>query len=169
MSPVMSRIRLCMVFGVILCFLLYATCMARRRFVSPIARSIEPVVLSAYKSTRPFTLRAALPMVWMSDVSLRRNPSLSASNMPTSSTSGRSRPSRKRLTPTKTSNTPLRKSVSISMRSIVLTSLWTYRAFTLRSTKNCVRSSAIFLVRTVTKERAPRCVTVSASRMKSFT
>ena len=46
-------------------------------------------------------------MVCISEVSLRRKPSLSASRMATSETSGRSSPSRSRLTPTSTSNCPL--------------------------------------------------------------
>src|SRR6185437_7040512 len=40
------------------------------------------------------TLRAARPMVWISEVSLRRKPSLSASRMATSAHSGMSSPSR---------------------------------------------------------------------------
>ena len=55
----------------------------RRRLVSDIARCMESVTLSAYMITWPSTLRAARPIVWMSDVSERRNPSLSASRMAT--------------------------------------------------------------------------------------
>ena len=58
--------------------------------------------------TWPSTLRAARPIVWISDVSERRKPSLSASRIATSETSGRSRPSRSRLMPTSTSNSPSR-------------------------------------------------------------
>ena len=47
------------------------------------ARRIESVMVSAYMMTRPLTLRAARPMVWISDVSERRKPSLSASRMAT--------------------------------------------------------------------------------------
>ena len=61
-------------------------------------------------STRPLTLRAARPIVWMRAVCPRRKPSLSASRIATSETSGRSRPSRSRLTPTSTSNSPRRRS-----------------------------------------------------------
>ena len=43
-------------------------------------------------------------MVWISEVAERRKPSLSASRIATSETSGRSRPSRSKLTPTSTSN-----------------------------------------------------------------
>ena len=57
------------------------------------------------------TFRAARPMVWISEVSLRRNPALSASRMATSETSGKSSPSRRRLMPTSTSNSPLRRSL----------------------------------------------------------
>src|SRR6516225_7867159 len=69
--------------------------------------------------TWPSMLRAARPMVWTSEVSLRRNPSLSASRIATSAHSGMSRPSRNRLMPTSASNAPRRKSRMISMRSIV--------------------------------------------------
>ena len=53
-------------------------------------------------------------MVWISELSLRRKPSLSASRMATSDTSGMSRPSRSRLMPTSTSNLPRRRSRMIS-------------------------------------------------------
>src|SRR5437879_6510653 len=46
---------------------LYAVCLARRRFVSSIAAAIDGVILSAYICTWPETLRAARPIVWMSD------------------------------------------------------------------------------------------------------
>ena len=58
----------------------------------------------------PWRLRAARPDVWMSEVSLRRKPSLSASRIATTATSGRSRPSRSRLMPIRQSKTPRRKS-----------------------------------------------------------
>ena len=45
-------------------------------------------------------------MVWISEVPERRKPSLSASRIDTSDTSGRSRPSRSRLMPTSTSYSP---------------------------------------------------------------
>ena len=67
--------------------------------------------------------RAARPMVWMRLVWPRRKPSLSASRMATSVTSGRSRPSRSRLIPTRTSKSPRRRSRTIWMRSSVSTSL----------------------------------------------
>ncbi len=70
------------------------------------AYCIESVTLSAYMCTSPDTLRAARPMVWISEVPERRKPSLSASRIATSDTSGRSRPSRSRLMPTSTSNSP---------------------------------------------------------------
>ena len=56
-------------------------------------------MVSAYMCTWPDTLRAARPMVWISEVAERRKPSLSASRMATSDTSGRSSPSRSRLMP----------------------------------------------------------------------
>ena len=55
-------------------------------------------------------LRAARPIIWMSDQALRRKPSLSASRIATRVTSGRSIPSRRRLIPTRTSYTPSRRS-----------------------------------------------------------
>jgi len=80
---------------------------------------MERVTLSAYISTRPLTLRAARPQVWISERDERRKPSLSASRMATSETSGRSNPSRKRLIPTSTSNSPMRRSRRICIRSMV--------------------------------------------------
>ncbi len=110
--------------GVIPCSSLYASWIARRRFVSSIASLIASVCLSAYMSTLPLMLRAARPIVWMSDVRPRRKPSLSASRIATSDTSGRSRPSRRRLTPTSTSYSPSRSSRTIWMRSSVSISEW---------------------------------------------
>src|SRR3989344_3561273 len=49
-------------------------------------------------------------------VSFLKNPSLSASRIATSATSGRSKPSRKRLMPTSTSTLPRRRSLKISVR-----------------------------------------------------
>ncbi len=71
----------------------------------------------------PLRWRAARPAVWISDVSLRRKPSLSASSTATSDTSGRSSPSRSRLIPTRMSNSPLRSAVVICTRSSVSMSL----------------------------------------------
>ena len=82
---------------------------------SPAASSRSPCRRTGSPSA--FTLRAARPIVWISDVSLRRKPSLSASRIATSDTSGRSSPSRSRLTPTSTSKSPLRSSRRISTRS----------------------------------------------------
>ena len=59
-------------FGSMPCSRLNATCRSRRRFVSPIARAIDSVTTSAYMITLPSTLRAARPIVWISDVPLRR-------------------------------------------------------------------------------------------------
>ena len=50
--------------------------------------------------TSPPTFLAALPMVCISAVSFLRKPSLSASNIATKETSGRSRPSLNKLIPT---------------------------------------------------------------------
>ena len=57
-------------------------------------------------------------------VSLRRKPSLSASRMAMQLTSGRSRPSRSRLIPTSTSNSPSRSASIIWARSMVAISEW---------------------------------------------
>ena len=54
----------------------------------------------------PLMCRAARPIVWISERSERRKPSLSASRIATSDTSGMSSPSRSRLMPTSTSNSP---------------------------------------------------------------
>ena len=74
--------------------------------------------------------RAARPIIWMSDQADRRKPSLSASRIATRVTSGRSIPSRRRLIPTRTSNTPSRRSRRIATRSSVSTSLWRYWTLT---------------------------------------
>ena len=104
--------------------------------------------------TRPFTFRAARPAVCVSDRLFLKKPSLSASKTATSDTSGKSKPSLKRFTPTKTSNTPSRKSLKISTRSRVSTSECMYLTFILSLEKYLVSSSAILLVRVVTKIRS---------------
>mgnify|MGYP002087539725 CR=1 FL=1 len=70
------------------------------------------------------------PIVCISEVSVLKNPSLSASRIATSDTSGISSPSRKRLIPTRTSNSPKRKSRIISIRSIVSISRCIYLTLT---------------------------------------
>ena len=117
-----SRTAFLIVCGVIPCSSLYCFCILRRRSVSSNAFFIESVILSAYMTTWPSAFLAALPMVWIRDVSERRNPSLSASRIATSSISGISSPSRSRLIPTNTSNTSRRISRIISERSSVSTS-----------------------------------------------
>ena len=119
MRSVMSLISLVIDCGVMPCFLLCLLCRERRRFVSLMACFMESVMLSAYMTTCPSMCRAALPIVWMSDVPDLRNPSLSASSIATSDTSGRSIPSRSRFIPTTTSYVPMRRSRSISVRSRV--------------------------------------------------
>lgn len=61
------------------------------------------VIRSAYMITRPLRFLAARPTVCVSERCERRKPSLSASSMATNETSGKSNPSRKRLTPISTS------------------------------------------------------------------
>ena len=122
----MSWMPLMIVVGSMPCSRLYASWTARRRSVSSIATRIDSVTRSAYITTSPPVLRAARPIIWISDHALRRKPSLSASRIATSVTSGRSRPSRSRLIPTRTSYTPRRRSRRIATRSSVSTSLWRY-------------------------------------------
>ena len=107
------------VFGVIPCSLLYVSCNSLLRSVSSMARRMESVITSAYMMTCPSAFLAARPIVWIREVSDRRNPSLSASRIATSEISGISRPSRSRLIPTSTSNTSRRISRMISDRSSV--------------------------------------------------
>ena len=104
--------------GVIPCSSLYASWMERRRLVSSSASLIASVILSV-EDHAPVHVRAARPIVWMSDVRPRRKPSLSASSTATSETSGRSSPSRSRFTPTSTSYSPRRSSRMIWIRSSV--------------------------------------------------
>ena len=73
--------------------------------------------------TFPLRFLAALPTVCTSERSFLKNPSLSASNIATNETSGKSSPSRNKLTPIKTSKTPSRSCRNISTRSIVSISL----------------------------------------------
>ena len=107
-----------------------ARCLFRRRSVSSIADRNDRVIISAYSTTLPSTFRAARPIVWISDVCDRRNPSLSASKIATNAHSGISSPSRNRLIPTSTSNTPSRRSRMISIRSSVSMSECRYRTLT---------------------------------------
>src|ERR1035437_2449813 len=69
-------------------------------------------------------------MVWISARSLRRKPSWSASRIATASTSGMSSPSRRRLMPISTSNSPSRRPRTISIRSIASMSECMYRTRT---------------------------------------
>ena len=117
--------------------------------------------------TRPCSLRAALPTVWMSEVSLRRNPCWSASSIAMSETSGRSRPSRSRLMPTRTSNFAIRRSLIISSLSKLSMSECRYLTLMPCSCRNLVRSSAILLVSVVTRTRSFCLVVLYISPMRS--
>ena len=64
------------------------------------------------------TLRAARPMVWIRLRVERRKPSLSASRIDTSDTSGRSRPSPSSFMPTSTSYSPSRSCAAAPRRSV---------------------------------------------------
>ena len=112
------------------------------------------VILSAYIIAFPLRFLAALPTVCVNERAERRKPSLSASNIATKETSGKSKPSRSKFTPTKTSKTPFRKSCMISTRSKVSTSLCIYLVRTEIRVKYFVNSSAILLVKVVTKVRS---------------
>ena len=107
-------------------------------------------MVSAYITTCPCSLRAARPMVCISDTSERKKPSLSASSMATRLTSGISRPSRSRLIPTSTSNTSIRMSRMILERSKVSTSECRYFTLIPACLKYSVSSSAIRFVSVVT-------------------
>ena len=157
------------VVGVISCSRLYACCRLRRRSVSLIARSIDPVILSAYIMTRPSALRAARPIVCTKEVSERKKPSLSASKIATSPHSGISSPSRSRLIPIRTSNAPSRRSRRISIRSIVSISECIYRTRIPCSCIYSVRSSDMRLVRVVTRVRIPKALTRRTSSSRSST
>ena len=80
--------RFTIVVGVMPCSSLKRAWSSRRRAVSASVSRIESVSLSAYRITEPFTLRAARPIVWISERVERRKPSLSASRTATSATSG---------------------------------------------------------------------------------
>ena len=112
-----------MVLGVIPCLSLYACWIERRRVVSSIVSFIASLIRSAYITTLPLALRAARPTICTRLVVERKKPILSASRMPINDTSGRSIPSRRRLIPMSTSNSPARKPLRISTRSMVSTSL----------------------------------------------
>ena len=108
-------------------------------------------------------------MVCIREVSLRKNPSLSASNIPIKVTSGKSNPSRKRFTPHSTSNSPFRSAVNISIRSMVLMSLCKYLAFSPCSLRYSDRLSAIFLVSVVANTLPPLLISLTDSFIKSST
>ena len=93
-------------------------------FLKKLGAWIESVTWSQNNTHSPLRWRAARPAVWINEVSLRRKPSLSASRMHTSDTSGRSRPSRSRLIPTNTSTVAARSWRRISTRSTASMSAW---------------------------------------------
>jgi hypothetical protein len=119
--------------------------------------------------TRPFECRAARPAVWMRLVSLLRKPSLSASRIATSATSGRSRPSRRRLIPIRASKLPSRRLRRISMRSIVSMSECRYSTRTPASRRKVVRSSERRLVSVVTSTRSPAAAAALISPIRCST
>ena len=158
-------LRICV--GVMPCSWLYCICFSRRRFVSSMVFCMESVMLSAYMMARPLTLRAARPIVWVRLRCERRKPSLSASRMATSETSGRSRPSRRRLTPTSTSYLPLRRLSMIWTRSRVSTSECMYAVLMSWCRRYSLSSSAIRFVSVVTSTRSWRSMRCCISSIRS--
>ena len=88
---------------------LYASWIALRRLVSPMALFHRVGHAVGVENRTALDVARARPMVWISEPAERRKPSLSASRIATSETSGRSSPSRNRLMPINTSNSPLRR------------------------------------------------------------
>ena len=148
---------------------LWATCTFLRRSVSSRQARIDAVIRSAYRIALPLALRAARPTVWIRERALRRNPSLSASSIATSDTSGRSSPSRSRLIPTSTSIRPSRSARRISIRSIASMSACMYRTRIPSERKYSAKSSAIRFVRVVTSTRSPRSERSRISSSRSST
>ena len=124
-------------------------------------------MVSAYIMAFPFKCLAARPTVWVSERADRKNPSLSASIIATKETSGKSNPSRSKLTPIRTSNNPRRKSCMISTRSKVSISLWIYRHRIEIRDRYLVSSSAMRLVSVVTKTRSSTSARTCISSTKS--
>ena len=153
--------------GFMPCFSLNAICSSLLLFVSEIAALMEPVRVSAYKTTLLPTLRAALPMVCTRLLSFLRNPSLSASRIPINPTSGISRPSLRRLIPTRTSNSPRRSCLMSSVRSRVSMSECRYLVLMPEPARNSLNSSASFLVIVVTRIRLPLAIASSISLLRS--
>ena len=122
---------------------------------------------SAYIITFPFVFLAARPIVCINDLSERRNPSLSASNIATNDTSGISNPSLKRFIPTKTSNFPIRKSLIISILSRAFISECIYLTFISIFARYVVKSSAIFFVKVVTSTLSFFSVRIRICSIKS--
>ena len=122
------------VFGTILFSSLNLICLFLRLLFSFIASFMLSVIVSAYNTTLPLTFLAALPIICISDLVSLRNPSLSASNIATKLTSGKSNPSLNKLIPIKISISPILNSFRISTLSNVSISecmyLALYPAFT---------------------------------------
>ncbi len=153
--------------GVMPCLVLYASWIARRRSVSSIVRCMLTVTRSAYMMTWPPSCRAARPTVCMRACALLRKPSLSASSIATSDTSGKSSPSRSRLMPTSTSYMPSLRSRKMSVRSSVSTSLCRYATLMLSSFKYSVKSSLMRFVSVVTSTRSPLATVSRISAIRS--
>mmetsp|Transcript_13021 Transcript_13021/g.44061 ORF Transcript_13021/g.44061 Transcript_13021/m.44061 type:complete len:379 (-) Transcript_13021:394-1530(-) len=148
---------------------LASSCSLRRRFVSPTAWRMLPVTVSAYRTAVPLRCRDARPMVCTSAEYERRKPSLSASMMATSDTSGRFSPSRRRFTPTMQSAAPCLRPRTTSILSMGLRPEWRYAARTPCSLMYSERSSAKRFVRHVTRALSPRSAVARSSRSRSPT
>ena len=94
---------------------------------------------------------------------------MSASSIATSAHSGISNPSLNKFIPTKISNTPILKSLIISILSSVSMSECIYRTFNPFSWRYSVKSSAIFFVNVVAKILKPFFTISFASCIKSST
>gem|GEM_PF-6431887 len=86
--------------GIILFFILYSSCILRRRYVSRKDFIIDSVKLSAYNITSHLRFLEARHIICISEVVERKNPSLSASNIAIRLTSGKSIPSLSKFTQT---------------------------------------------------------------------
>ena len=150
-----------------LCSLLYSICNLRLLLVSSITACIDLVTLSAYIITKPSAFLAVLPATCINERSLRKNPSLSASRIATNETSGKSKPSLNKFTPTITSKVPIRNPLIISTLSSETISEWIYVTFICKFCKYSAKSSAILLVNVVINTLSCFSVLIRISWIKS--
>ncbi len=115
----------------------------------------------------PCTFLAALPKVWIRLVLFLKNPSLSASSIATSDTSGMSSPSLRRFMPTSTSKSPSLSCLISSVRCNPSISECKYLTRTSFFAKYSAKSSAILFVSVVTSTRSPFFVLLLISEIRS--